>query len=424
MSAASPKKPSAPDSNEGASPRLGMLARLLIPVMILGFGVAGFYVLSRPTATDPGIDAQPQLIRTRVAELLVEDYPVTITTNGIVQAHNDVTLSSEVSGQVMLISPAFEVGSVFEEGEILVELDARDYRTMVDVAEAARQSAAAAVELAILNHDRTLKLADKNIVSEAEVNQASATRAQALAELDSAIARLDQAKRDLDRTKIRAPFDGRVRTKLIGVGKSVSPGTVLGEVFAIDYAEVRLPIAGRELPFLELPELTGDKTVSVTLRDAITETKDITWQAQIVRTEGTLDENSLELFAIARIEDPFGRRSGNPPLRIGQPVIASIHGKVLRDVVAIPRIAVRKLDQVILVDRKEMTLNPITISPLWSDRDHVIIESDAIEDGEFVSTTHLVYAPAGAKVEIIPDIEMSTADAQSSSEADTQNSNR
>ena len=112
MSAASPKKPSAPDSNEGASPRLGMLARLLIPVMILGFGVAGFYVLSRPTATDPGIDAQPQLIRTRVAELLVEDYPVTITTNGIVQAHNDVTLSSEVSGQVMLISPAFEVGSV------------------------------------------------------------------------------------------------------------------------------------------------------------------------------------------------------------------------------------------------------------------------------------------------------------------------
>jgi len=423
MSTASPEKSSNTVPKEAASHRLGMLARLAIPLIILGFGITGSYLLSRPTDQDQGIASEPQLIRTRVTEVMVEDYPVFITTNGIVQAHNDVTLSSEVSGQVVSVSPSFEVGSIFEEGEILVTLDARDHMTTVDVAEAARQSAAAAVELAILNHDRTLKLAEKNIVSESEVNQASATRAQALAELDSAIARLDQAKRDLDRTKIRAPFDGRVRAKLIGVGKSVSPGTVLGEVFAIDYAEVRLPIAGPELPFLELPELAGDTTVSVTLRDAINESSNNTWQAQIVRTEGALDENSLELFAIARIEDPFGRKTGNPPLRIGQPVIASIHGKVLRDVVAIPRMAVRKLDQVILVDKEQMTLNPITISPLWSDRDHVIVRSEAIKDGELVSTTHLVYAPAGAKVEIIPNIEMSTADAQSAGEADAQASN-
>lgn len=49
---------------------------------------------------------------------------------------------------------------------------------------------------------------------------------------------------------------------------------------------------------------------------------DTVWQAKIVRTKGALDENALELFAVARVDDPFGLASGHPPLRIGQPVTA------------------------------------------------------------------------------------------------------
>jgi len=109
-----------------------------------------------------------QIIRTTVTELDVQDYPVVIRTNGIVQAHNEVTLSAEVSGRVTRVSPSFEVGSYFSEGDVLVELDERDFKTAVAVAEAAHLSAESALQLAIKNHDRNLKLYDNQVISISE----------------------------------------------------------------------------------------------------------------------------------------------------------------------------------------------------------------------------------------------------------------
>lgn len=57
-----------------------------------------------------------------------------VKTNGIVQSHNEVTLSVEVSGRVIRINPMFEVGSYFKSGELLVELDATDYQNALAVA--------------------------------------------------------------------------------------------------------------------------------------------------------------------------------------------------------------------------------------------------------------------------------------------------
>ncbi|MCH7708862.1 MAG: HlyD family efflux transporter periplasmic adaptor subunit, partial [Myxococcales bacterium] len=191
------------------------------------------------------------------------------------------------------------------------------------------------------------ELIQKNGVSEAVVDESLAIRSQAAAELDSAIAQLEQAKRDLERTKIRAPFDGRVRQKAVGLGQSVGLATALGVVFAIDFAEVRLPIAGRELQFLDLPEMADDAPVEVELRDAINEASETVWKATIIRTEGALDKDTLELFAIARVDDPFGLKSEHPPLRIGQPVVGRRDGHqdlVVEDAQCAPTLALEHAD--------------------------------------------------------------------------------
>ena len=139
-----------------------------------------------------------------------------------------------------------------------------------------------------------------------------------------------------------------------------------------------------------------------------------------MRTEGFLDQNSLELFAIARIDDPFGLESGDPPLRMGQPVRASIGGTVLTDVIAVPRLAVRQLDQVYLVDRDSLTLTLHTIDPVWSDEEFVIVRDGALDEpGKLLSTTQLVYAPTGSKVEIIPDVDLVAAESSANSSAET-----
>ncbi len=396
---------------------LSILARGALPVGLLALGGLSYSILSvaPEKAKDP--PAEDQVLQTRVTELRIRDYPVVITTHGVVQPHNEVILSAEVSGQITRISSNFEAGAYFSEGDVLVEIDSRDYATAVAIAEARRLGAQAALELAKLNYERNVRLFDRNIIPKADVNQAAASQSQALAELESAEAQLEQAKRDLERTKILAPFEGRVRTKTVGLGETIGASAPLGDIFAVDFAEVRLPIAGRELQFLDLPEMEGDRPVDVELRDAVNEASDAVWKAKIVRTEGVLDEDSLELFAIARIDDPFGLKSGHPPLRIGQPVEGAIAGKTLTNVVALPRNSVRQLDQVFLVDKRELTLMPMTIVPVWSDRDYVIVHDDPMfREDMWLSTTHLVYAPSGAKVEIIADPGIATVNSDTETE--------
>ena len=385
---------------------LGMLFRTIFPIAVLAVGGFAFSRLAEEPSEEKDPASKDENIKTRVKELSVRDYPVLVRTQGVVQPHNETTLSAQVSGQIVRISPAFEVGSYFNEGDVLVELDARDYKTQLDIAEAQRLSTEASLKLATQDHNRIIDLFENdNIGTQADVDQAIATQAQAAAQLDQVLAQLEQSKRDFERTTIRAPFAGRVRQKAVGVGQTVNPGMPLGDIFAVDFAEVRLPIAARERDFLELPEMDDDPPVDVVLRDSVSENSEQLWNAKIVRTEGALDADSLELFAIARIDDPYGLESGHAPLRIGQPVEAAITGIILSDVIALPRGAVRQLDQINLVDQQDMTLLTLTIKPLWSDEEFVIVRDPRIEAGALLATTHLVYAPEGSKVEIISDVE-------------------
>ncbi len=394
---------------------ISAIIRVLIPVGIIAAGGYAFTLLSVEPEETKSAPAAMQVIRTKVTRLHVGEYCVVVTTNGVVQPHNQVTLSAEVSGEITVLNPQFEVGSYFSEGDVLIEVDDRDYQTALTVAEAGWRLAESALNLAETSHERMLKLSLGNSASKSELDQAVAALAQAQAEVDIATSQIEQAERDLQRTKIVAPFDGRVQQTVVGIGQLVSPGTALGDVFAVDYAEVRLPIAGRELQFLDLPEMADDLPVNVELRDAIDSSSDIVWNAKIVRTEGVLDKDSLELFAIARIDDPFGLHANHPVLRIGQPVVAAIAGEVLKDVVVMPRGAVRQLDQVYLVDEAEMTLMSLSIQPIWSDEDFVIVSDPSLSDGVLLATTQLVYAPEGGKVEIIPDAE--TVDSVAAAEA-------
>ena len=389
--------------------------RLALPCAILLGGWIGFKLLSVEIEEEQPKSTEKRTLRTKVVELEVVDYPVVIKTHGLIQAHNQVTLSAEISGIVKKVSPSFEVGAYFSAGELLVEIDSRDYVTALEIAKSQHLGARSALKLARLNEERKLRLIESNAVPQAEVDAASATREQAEADLDLAAAQVAQAELNLKRTKVVAPFDGRVQLKNIGVGQMANANSPLGDIFAVDFAEVRLPVSGQQRQYLELPELANDPPVDVQLRDALSESSKAVWVAKIVRTEGVLDENSRDLFAIARIEDPFGRSNGHPPLHIGQPVEASIEGNVLHQVIALPRNAVRQLDRIVLVDREDQTLLPMSIKSVWSDAEHVLVESSTIPHEMWLATTPMVYTPKGAKVEIIPDAVASESVADSTS---------
>ena len=382
---------------------LAQAIRLAPPLLFLVIGAFSYVQLSQEPAETKRPPAPPRVIKTAVADIPLQDYQITVMTRGIVRPHNEVTLTADVAGKVTEIAPPFEDGAFFSKDDILIELDDADYKTSVLAAEAqlARAKATSAQEQArakqaLLNWN-DLGYSDEPNELVLRLPQLRETEAS----VKSASAQLERAQRDLERTRVRAPFNGRVHQRTVGIGQSVGNGTSLGTIFATDFAEVRLPISAHELDQLSLPEEGTDPPVQVNLRNAVDESSPHTWTAEIVRTEGTLDEQSLELFAIARISDPFGRVSGKRPLRIGQPVTGAIKGHVLEQVYVIPRRAVRQVDRIFLVMKEEMKLDRRIITPIWSDLDHFIIRDPGMFEKAYLATSSLSYTPHDAKVEIL-----------------------
>jgi RND family efflux transporter MFP subunit len=379
-----------------------MLLRLLIPVVILAFGALAAWRLGIPVEAPKPKPAPPQVLKTEIMELQRTEFPVLLDSQGNIRAHYTTTITPQVAGTLVKIHDSFEDGAFFQKDEVLAELDPSDFEVAVSAAE----SRLARAEAVLIQEEARAKQARLNwqdlgydeepsdlVLRIPQLKEATAT-------VDAAQADLEQAKRNLERTKIRAPFAGRVQQRAVGLGQAVGASTPLGEVFATDFAEIRLPLSPRQLEFIALPSRAGDPEVPVTLTDALDLSKSNQWQARIVRTEGSIDESSRELFAIARIDDPFGLESGKPPLRIGQPVRASIRGMILKEVFVLPRQALRGVNRIYLVDREPLAIRRTRIEPLWSTADVLVIR-EGLEPGQWLSTTRLPYAPDGAPVEII-----------------------
>jgi len=390
------------------SPRSGaasLAVRILLPVILLVAGVTGFSMLSREPPAPPPFARNPKPVEVRVLELRRQDYQVFVRSQGAVRAHSEVGLTARVGGRVQTVHPGFEEGAFFKQGEVLLELDPVDFE--LDVVNAETQLSQARLTLAQeQSRARQAELGWQDLGYQEEASDLVLRKPHLeLAELQVKLAeeRSESARRDLERATIRAPFDGRVRTRSVGVGQTIGQSTPLGMVFATDYSEVRLPVSTRHLNDLFLPEDTTDSAVSIQLGDGLDEDSELRWDASILRTEGALDSETLELFAIARIEDPFGLASEKFPLRVGQPVFADIPGRNLENVFVIPRKGVANLSRVRLVDPEEMTLQSATITPVWSDEKRLVFRDPEIKDGMLLVLTRLVHAPDGGKVEILEE---------------------
>ena len=379
-----------------------MFLRLLIPISILAIGALFAWRLGVPVDEPKPESAPPQLLKTEIMELQRTTFPVMLESQGTVRAHFTTTVTPQVAGVISAIHPNFEDGAFFKKDDVLAELDPADFKVAVSSAE----SGLARAQAALIQEEARAKQARLNW-DDLGYNEEPSDLVlrvpqlkEAKANVDAAQADLDQALRDLDRTKIRAPFDGRVQKRAVGLGQAVGGSTPLGEIFATDFAEIRLPFSPRQLAFVVLPSKEGDPPVKVTLSDAVAGESSPLWDASIVRTEGALDESSRELFAIARIEDPFSVKSGKPPLLIGQPVRARVEGVKLNDVFVLPRHALRGVNRVYLVDKANPMILRTKIEPIWSTED-VLVVREGLQSGQWLAVTRLPYAPDEAPVEII-----------------------
>ena len=363
-------------------------------------------VAARPTVATHAKERPLPLVHAVVAT--PESVTLEVQAQGSVVPRTESELIAEVAGRITRVSPGLAAGGFFEEGELLVEIDPSDYEVAVERASAGLARAESELEWARANGARRRTLAEQGVASAAALDEALNRERVAEAAQRDARAALEKARRDLERSRILAPFAGRVRTKHVDVGQFVGRGARVATVYAVDYAEVRLPISDEEAAFVDLPiDYRGrqgeaeQRNPAVLLR-ARYAGREYTWKGRIVRTEGELDPRTRMIHAVARIEDPYGRGEDpdRPPLAVGLFVEASIEGRRADDLVILPRAALRGRDQVVVVDGDDV-LRMRTVEILRRDRDRILVRA-GIEAGERVCTSPLPVSVDGMKVRVAP----------------------
>jgi RND family efflux transporter MFP subunit len=381
------------------------LLMVIVPLAVLALGGmgAGSMIESRPVPEKHVVEAPLPLVR--VSEVNPQSVRLTVATEGTVAPRTESELVPEVSGRVIWVSPSLASGGFLEKGEDVLKIEAREYELAVIRARAA----VAQAKLQLATEEQEAELARKEWDSLGKGDPTALTLrepqiAGAKASLASAQAALEQTEYDAERTVVKAPYDGRVREKKVDVGQFVSRGTSVATIYAVDFAEVRLPIPDDELAYLDLPlayrgQAPEAQGPSVTLRAQFAG-KEHEWQGRIVRTEGEIDARSRMIHAIAQVADPYGegKRPGRPPLAVGLFVNAEIQGKATPGLFSIPRSAMRGDSQVIVVDSNNR-LRFRDVDIFRAERDRVLLRS-GVEAGERICISPLEAAVEGMEVRV------------------------
>jgi RND family efflux transporter MFP subunit len=321
---------------------------------------------------------------------------------GTVTPRTESELVPEVSGNVVWVAEGLVSGGFFEQGDPLLRIDDRDYRAAAARAEATLARAEAEQELAQFELERAEDLHGRQLISRADLESNTRTARVAGASLNDARLVLETARRDLARTELRAPFTGLVSSEQVDVGQFVSRGASVASVYATDYVEVRLPIADRQLAYLNVPltqrgELDSEQAPDVTLTAEFAGNKQ-TWHGKLVRTEAQIDPGSRMVYAIARVRAD----DGAVPPPVGLFVQAEIAGVAEDDIVVLPRTALRNEDQVLVIDT-ENRLHFRSVEVLRVYRDDVFV-SGGLEPGELVSVSPLQTVVEGMRVQpLLPE---------------------
>lgn len=376
--------------------------KVVAPIGILVFGLAGAAVLvaaKSSVETEPPRTPPPLI---RALDVRAESLKLKVSTQGTVAPRTESDLIAQVSGQVVEISRKFANGGFFEKGDILVQIDQRDYE--LTLATANVEVAQAEVRFAQEQEESKVAQTEWEKVGEGVPSDLVLRKpqlAQARAALDAARARYQMAKLKLERTSVKAAFDGRVRTKRVDVGQVVGPNTPLGRVYAVDYAEVRLPIPDPELKYLDVSlHRTGEAELedgpSVEFHADFAGSR-YTWAGQVVRVEGEIDPQTRMVNLVARVNDPYAAPEDDvrPPLAVGLYVEADIGGKTVDDAFVLPRSALRGRSQVLVVEDERLYFRNVIV--LRSDSEHIIV-TDGLTTGERVCISPLDTVVDGMRI--------------------------
>ena len=346
--------------------------------------VATWVVLTAKSEPQAGAPPERPTPMVEVITAAPSEHQLRVRTQGTIGAKTQVELSAQVAGRVLEVSENFADGGFFNAGDILVKIEPDDY----EFALARTEAALAQAEQRLAEERGRSRQAQREWreLGSAEANDLFLRKPQLrAAELAVTAAEADVAasKLALERTVIRAPFDGRVLQKRADVGQFIGNGTPLAQVYAIEALELRLPVSDAQLALLPDSLLTSagglvgsSAAVTVNIGDRVWN-----FSAPIVRSEAEIDRRSRVANLIAEFSGAPEVGEGRPALTPGVFARAEILGRPVPGVIELSNTALSP-DGHILVVNEQSILERKDVAVVNREKDRVWISG--ISEGEIV----------------------------------------
>lgn len=204
------------------------------------FALLGMGLLSGAVSAQEGPQAPPATVE--VATASNEMMAPQMFMPGTIVSQNDSRIAAEISGRVLWVASE---GTFVDKGEVLAEIDSEMIKLAVERTKSQIMRLEARVKFLKADMERTSELAATNNVAASRLEEAESTLV--MTEQDLAQARIDlkQEQINLERTKVRAPFPGRVVERLAQSGEYSVPGRQILRLVDTKHLEVsaQAPVA-------------------------------------------------------------------------------------------------------------------------------------------------------------------------------------
>ncbi|WP_321492029.1 efflux RND transporter periplasmic adaptor subunit [uncultured Desulfobacter sp.] len=379
------------------------LMRVAVVLLIAG-GIAAWLFISREKPKKKEIEITvPKVL---CVPAVAGSSEMTVEAFGTVAPRNSVKLAMEIAGRIDYVHPDFREGAGIQKNETLLRIDQRtlvlnEKTARVQVEQARADISLLEQEISNLKADAgialsNLELASKelermralaknqfastNSLDKAEQQYLSAkdqlqkiTNAQELipsrmalkkSVLAAARTTLDQACLMLEKSQIRAPFDGFVMSKQVETGEFVNPGQVLGVIYEKDALDVEIRIPLEELQWLgSVFENGGQPQVHVIIANMEGSTSPV-WPGHVARIKAAIDEKTRTMpmtVEIGTMGDDNGVKNPLLLLRPGIFVQCRVIGEQRENVFKIPRTLMRSPDTLYLARDSHLAIQKVKV---------------------------------------------------------------
>ncbi|MCH2176537.1 MAG: hypothetical protein MK193_12500 [Lentisphaeria bacterium] len=447
--------------------KVGVRIFTILLIIIIGGGGSYYLFVTKP---EPKKRDRPQpVVNVELLDIQKQNYQIILDSQGTVQPELESQLVAQVSGEIIYMHPQFHDGGFFKNNEILLKIDPRDYElALSDAKTGLADKVLSLVQAEQLSDEVAAKIQQaeaeieisKQIIIEEEANveqaklewealgnegdpsalvlglpqleRAKATHRSNEANLnllqleqqliqpkvDAAKAAVEnqkslikKAELDLDRTNLRVPFNGRILQRVATLGQYVNSGSTLATTYSNEVAEIRLPLRTDQLEFIKVPRRSDDDDsfidlIPIHLYTYFGQTK-VEWDARLVRAEGSIDQNTRQLYVIAHIRDPFTtNHPSKRPTKIGMYLNAAIPGKELENVFVVPRRYTFQDREILIFEGG--ALKRQAIQPLYKSKENIVFQLDSFDQFR-ISKNLIAFAGDSVKAQELNPLKSATA---------------